>query len=202
MKNILITVIVTILFVLVILFSLSNRINEHFNNLKPITIRDTIRDTIKINRIITLKDTVYNAIIDTITVVVKDSTINEVVANGFVFINQKDISGVIKIRYNFDQHNFNLLKSTLNYSGEIVTNTITVEKIIPNKIKLLSPVVMIGISYNNNNNFIVTNDSEILIDNNKYSGTIGFGVRIYQKYDVLFKLNSKTGVGISFIYQF
>ena len=200
MKKIITTMIITLIIVVVVLFSLTDVFknkDDYQNSLKPIVIIDTLRDTVFVKEKIVIKDTVYKATIDTI-IVFKDST--NVIASGSLNISQKNINGVINIRYNFDTNTFKIINSSLMYSGETVTEYIETTKILPSKIKV-DKFSLIGLTGGYVRETTEYADNAFY-SSKKYSAVVGIGVRIYEKYDILLSLNSSSGIGIMAIYRF
>jgi hypothetical protein len=98
---------------------------------------------------------------------------------GRIEIEQDSISGYLDIEYSLVEKNFRLKKSVLTYIGEIKTSETIKTEYVKLPIKKIKPVLSGGFWHSGQ----------------KYAVSLGLGVRLYEKLDLIINANSNKELG-------
>src|SRR6056297_275079 len=140
-------------------------------------------DTVYVDKAITITETETIAKVDTIFV---DGQPPNIIATGKLEIKQDDISGNIGIKYSYLNKKFTLQESDLSYSGEIITS----ETVKTEYVKLPTPKINLLVS------------AGFWQNKQDYGVSLGAGVRILRKFDLILSANTNKDLGIMITWRF
>ena len=140
-------------------------------------------DTVYVDKVITITETETIAKVDTVFV---DGQPPNIIATGELEIKQDDISGNIGIKYSYLNKKFTLQESDLSYSGEIITS----ETVKTEYVKLPTPKINLLVS------------AGFWQNKQDYGVSLGAGVRILRKFDLILSANTNKDLGIMITWRF
>src|SRR6056297_122831 len=140
-------------------------------------------DTVYVDKVITITETETIAKVDTVFV---DGQPPNIIATGKLEIKQDDISGNIGIKYSYLNKKFTLQESDLSYSGEIITS----ETVKTEYVKLPTPKINLLVS------------AGFWQNKQDYGVSLGAGVRILRKFDLILSANTNKDLGIMITWRF
>jgi len=144
---------------------------------------ETKVDTVYVDKVITITETETIAKVDTVFV---DGQPPNIIATGKLEIKQDDISGNIGIKYSYLNKKFTLQESDLSYSGEIITS----ETVKTEYVKLPTPKINLLVS------------AGFWQNKQDYGVSLGAGVRILRKFDLILSANTNKDLGIMITWRF
>lgn len=134
-------------------------------------------DTVFVEKEIIITETVNVTKIDTIFV---DNEVESITASATIEIEQEDIKGDLTVEFEYFSQIFTLKSTNLIYSGEIITSETLKTEYINVPIPPFKPLISSG----------------IWRLGEEFSMSLGAGVRIYGKLDIILNASSQKQIGI------